>query len=83
MGQRIEKRLREQLTERDDNAKLGSGRGDLIGHFSRLRRRPHRHAELDSRALHRRGIRTRTARSAAIRLGNDERDIVTGINQGA
>ena len=81
--QRFEQRHREELTERDDDTELGARRAHVVDDLTRLHRRAHREPELLGRDAHRRRIAPRAARPAPIGLRDDQRDVVTGVDQRA
>ncbi len=82
--QRIEQRDRQQLPERDDHTQLRTTRTDVVDDFTRLlRRAAHAGRASSAAAFTGRRIRARAAAPAPVGLGDDERDLVAVVDQGA
>ena len=81
--ERIEQGGGQQLPERDDDARFGAARGDVVDDLTGFHRRGDRQAELGRGLLHRRRIRAPSPRAARVGLRDDERDFVARRDQRA
>ena len=82
-GRASSKAVRQQLPERDDDARIGPARGDVVDDLAGFRRRRDRQAEIGRGLLHGRRIRPSSPRAARVGLRDDERDFVTRRDQRA